>query len=74
MCMMHTETGQEDHDVRALRTARGWTQDQMADYLGVDRSTVSRLENGAEQSGPVRRLLALLNQQLPAAGEVGDAI
>lgn len=51
-------------DVKALRTSRGWTQDQMATYLGLDRSSVSRIENGAEISGPVRRLLDLLAAQV----------
>ena len=51
-------------DVKALRNSRGWTQDQMAAYLGLDRSSVSRIENGSEISGPVRRLLDLLVAQV----------
>ena len=47
-------------DVKAIRTQLKWSQGQMADYLGVDRSTVSRLENGQEASGPIRRLIELL--------------
>lgn len=47
-------------DVKALRAARNWTQDQMAEFLGLDRSTVSRLENGQTPSGPARRLLEQL--------------
>lgn len=49
-------------DIKAIRTSLGWTQGRMAEYLGLDRSTVSRLENGAEISGPVLRLLALLSE------------
>ncbi len=47
-------------DILALRDSIGWTQDRMAAYLGCDRSTVSRMENGQEQSGPIKRLLATL--------------
>lgn len=57
-------------DIKALRTRLGWSQGRMAEYLGVDRSTVSRMESvkpetAQPQSGPVRRLLA----QLYAANE-----
>jgi len=34
----------------------------MALYLGVNRSTVSRIENGQSCSGSVRRLLEMLNR------------
>ncbi|EHK56842.1 hypothetical protein MAXJ12_12812 [Mesorhizobium alhagi CCNWXJ12-2] len=49
-------------DVRALRDRIGWTQDRLARFLGVDRSSISRMENGQALSGPVRRLLALLTE------------
>lgn len=32
--------------VRALRQERGWTQVEMADFLGMDRSYLSEIENG----------------------------
>jgi transcriptional regulator with XRE-family HTH domain len=47
-------------DIRTLRHRRGWTQQAMAHYLGVDRSTVSRLEAGQAPSGPTEKLLAAL--------------
>ncbi|KQV27577.1 hypothetical protein ASC97_04140 [Rhizobium sp. Root1203] len=51
-------------DIRTLRERLNWTQDRLADYLGVDRSTVSRMENGQHRvSGPVDRLLAVLRQE-----------
>lgn len=53
----------ENLDPKLLRCSRGWTQEQMADYLGLDRSSVSRIENGAEISGPVRRLLEMLQSE-----------
>lgn len=79
---MHTSCMvNEGIDVRALRATKGWTQDQMAEYLGIDRSSVSRIENGAEVSGPVLRLLVLLkteadhSETAPSeAGEGADAV
>lgn len=47
----------DEFDIRALRERIGWTQEQLAEFLGLDRSTVSRIENGQPVSGPVRRLL-----------------
>jgi DNA-binding XRE family transcriptional regulator len=32
--------------LRALRKAKGWTQVQMADALGIDRSYISDMERG----------------------------
>ena len=32
--------------VRSLRHARGWTQVEMAEMLGVDRSYLSEIETG----------------------------
>jgi DNA-binding transcriptional regulator YiaG len=47
-------------DIKALREGLAWTQEQMADYLGLDRSTVSRMENGQEPKGPTKKLLESL--------------
>ena len=32
--------------LRTLRKKKGWTQVQMADVLGIDRSYISDMENG----------------------------
>ena len=32
--------------LRAAREARGWTQSQLADAIGVSRKTVNTVENG----------------------------
>jgi DNA-binding XRE family transcriptional regulator len=47
--------------MRRIRSKLGWTQAEMAEYLGINRSNVSRIENGASASGPVRKLLADLD-------------
>lgn len=55
-------------DILALRESLGWTQDRMADYLGVNRSNVSRMETG--QTGMRGSVLRLL-KALQAAKENG---
>lgn len=47
-------------DVKALRQRIGWTQDRLASYLGLDRSSISRMESGQKPKGPVLRLLSAL--------------
>ncbi|NGO64226.1 helix-turn-helix domain-containing protein [Rhizobium daejeonense] len=49
-----------DPDLRQIRFEKGWTQLDVANMLGVDRSTVSRCENGAPMSSTMRRLLMLI--------------
>lgn len=45
---------------RELRSAAGLTQEQVAEFLGVSRLTVVRLEQGAHDVG-VSRVVALAN-------------
>jgi transcriptional regulator with XRE-family HTH domain len=47
-------------DILALRTALNWSQAQMAEYLGLDRSSVSRMERGQQPTGATRKLLEQL--------------
>lgn len=54
--------------IERLRSLKGWTQPRMAAYLGVRQATVSRLESGQPESGPVARLLDLLESE-PAISE-----
>lgn len=57
-------------DVKAIREERGWTQAQLGDYLGIDRSSVSRMESGGPISGPVTRLLKnLASEPTPKRGK-----
>ena len=46
--------------VKALRKDRGWTQAELADFLGCSQPTVSKIEKGADISRPYRKLLASL--------------
>jgi transcriptional regulator with XRE-family HTH domain len=49
-------------NIKALRKRLRVTQQQLADRLGVDQATVSRLETGRPPSGPVQKLLEQLAQ------------
>ena len=44
-------------DVKSIRSKLGWTQQDLADYLGVDRSTISRMEVRRKFRGPTARIL-----------------
>lgn len=50
--------------VRALREKHGWTQDDLADLLGLaTRGAVCNLEQGRRQpTGPVKRLIVALEK------------
>ena len=45
--------------LRQLRLARGWTQAQLAQYLGVHKITVSRWERGERQCRGAARVAIL---------------
>lgn len=63
---------QEGIDIKVLRETRGWTQGQLADRLGIDRSSVSRMENGGRVRGPVRKLLEKLLTSDECAREAAE--
>ncbi|TDD89533.1 XRE family transcriptional regulator [Actinomadura darangshiensis] len=57
--------------VRSARVAHGWTQRDLADHLHCSRSTVSRLETGAQPLGDIatlRRLAKVLQISPTALG------
>jgi DNA-binding transcriptional regulator YiaG len=56
-------------DIQGLRQKLEWKQERLARYLGVDRSTVSRMESGQRIRGPALRLLEVLQE----AAELGAA-
>ncbi|ORE90669.1 hypothetical protein ATO13_22156 [Stappia sp. 22II-S9-Z10] len=64
---MDLERRMTGEDVKALRTRLGWSQKQLAEYLGVRQPTVFRIENGQNPSGPVAKLLEQLSDGAPAA-------
>ena len=53
-------------DVKAIRTSRGWSQARLAEYLGCDQATISRIENGGKINGPIQRLLEGLKAEAAA--------
>ena len=56
--------------IRRLRKRHNLTQQALADYLGVDQSTVSRWEGeGVMPSGPALRLLGQMEGAILAAPE-----
>ncbi|GAA3982391.1 helix-turn-helix transcriptional regulator [Thermobifida alba] len=53
-----------DNDVRALRTARGWSQQALGERLGVSRQTVNAIEKGRyDPSLPLAIRIARLFQR-----------
>lgn len=52
--------------IKSFRERHEWSQQQLAEQLGVDQATVSRMENGVEPRGPVRRLLERMMAEQPA--------
>jgi transcriptional regulator with XRE-family HTH domain len=51
--------------IERLRSLKGWTQPEMAAFLGLHQSQVSRMETGKQdESGPVSRLLDQLETEL----------
>lgn len=56
-------------DIRALRLSLGLTQEELADRVGVDQSTVSNWErdNGTTPRGPALKLLTSLAASTPGA-------
>ena len=65
---------------RSTRLAKGYTQDDLADLLGVTKSAVSAWENDREtpafdKLGPIHRALdASVDELLFGAPTVGDAV
>lgn len=49
-------------DIRDLRSRLNWKRSELAAYLRIDLSTVSRLENGQVPHGSTGRLLELLER------------
>lgn len=51
--------------VRAARTARGWSQIELAEHAGVSRPSVARVEAGEDvNTGTLRAMCEVLGLQL----------
>ncbi|WP_376704718.1 helix-turn-helix transcriptional regulator [Mesorhizobium sp. ISC25] len=61
-------------DVVALRGELGWTQQQLADHCGVDRSTVSTWETRPPTKGPALILLRQLQASLSDAARHNSVV
>ncbi len=57
LCDAHKFKIMSPEAIKKLRESRNWSQQQLAEMLGVDQATVSRIERGSEPRGPVKRLL-----------------
>jgi transcriptional regulator with XRE-family HTH domain len=64
-----------EKQIRRLMKARGWTQTQLADAVGVKQSTVSRWINQSQLPDPPQqaRIMELLGVELPAGEPIEDA-
>jgi HTH-type transcriptional regulator / antitoxin HipB len=49
------------HALRSLRKRRGWSQAELSDRVGINRTYLSQLENG-DLSDQFKRLLDILNE------------
>lgn len=47
-------------EIIEMRKRHGWSQSDLADKLGVNQATVSRMEKGGKISRPVSKLLMQL--------------
>lgn len=62
--------------VRKLREKRDWTQEQLADAAGVDKSTIVRLEDGGDQTKPptLQAVAAALSVSVSRIYQIAEAI
>lgn len=60
-------------EILTLRKSLNWTQQDLAQHLGVEQATISRWENGATIKGPALRLIEILVQNSQSAKEEGHS-
>lgn len=60
-------------EILTLRKSLNWTQEDLAQHLGVEQATISRWENGATIKGPALRLIEILVQNSQSAKEEGHS-
>jgi Predicted transcriptional regulators len=49
------------HKIKSLRVARGWSQQQLADKVGVPRTNISQLKQGRRPNPSVDKLMQFAN-------------
>ncbi len=60
--------------VRAARTARGWSQGELADHAGVSRPTVARVEAGEDvNTAKLWPLCDALGLELTVTRQIGES-
>ena len=60
-------------EILTLRKSLNWTQEELAQHLGVEQATISRWENGATIKGPALRLIEILAQNAQSTKEEGHS-
>lgn len=60
-------------EIKTFRKACGWSQSDLAERLGVDQATVSRIERGGSMAGPVSKLLEKLMAEPAPEAEASAA-
>ena len=60
-------------EILTLRKSLNWTQEDLAQHLGVEQATISRWENGATIKGPALRLIEILAQNAQSTKEEGHS-
>lgn len=60
-------------EILTLRKSLNWTQEDLAQHLGVEQATISRWENGATIKGPALRLIEILAQNAQSIKEEGHS-
>lgn len=73
--MPSTRAQQIAHIVRNARLARGWTQPNLAEEVGVHRQTIGNLERASHQTHPelLEKLEEVLDVDLSPQGVAGQA-
>lgn len=74
VCEMHFSAMDTNLNIRQLREARNWTRQEMANYFGVNLTTILRWENnGIPTRGVAKRAIERELAALSAASSEGEA-
>jgi transcriptional regulator with XRE-family HTH domain len=56
-------TAKDGRRLLEFRKRQKWSQENMADQLGCNQATVSRIEHGYPPPRPIRRLIEILTKE-----------